>query len=90
MLVYIRWKTRQNRTGEIWYACLCTSERIEGKPTSTTLGYLSSTRADLLPVVPAPKAFWQQVKENLKLHYLPKPERLKIDDVCCNYCAVES
>jgi hypothetical protein len=34
--------------------------------------------------------FWQQVEENLKLHYLQKPERLKINDVCCNYCAVES
>ncbi len=82
--MYIRWKRRQNRTGESWYAYLCTNERIEGKPKSTTLGYLGSIRADLVSLVPARKAFWQQVEENLKPHYLPKTERLKIETAIAN------
>ena len=77
--MYVRWKRRQNRTGESLYVYLCGNQRIGGKPKSTTLGYLGSIRSELVPLVPARKAFWQQVEESLKLHQLPKPERLKIE-----------
>jgi hypothetical protein len=37
-----------------------------------------------VPLVPARKAFWQQVDESLKPHHLPKPERLKIETAIAN------
>jgi hypothetical protein len=48
------------------------------------LGYLGSIRGDLVPLVPARKAFWQQVEENLKPHHLAKSERLKIETAIAN------
>ncbi len=77
--MYVRWKTRSNHSGEIRYAYLCTNERVEGKPKSRTLGYLGSIRADLAPFTAVREAFWQQVKENLESHQLPKLQRLKIE-----------
>ncbi len=77
--MYVRWKTRPNHTGSSWYAYLCTNERVEGKPKSRTLGYLGSIRADLAPFTPVREAFWQQVRENLDSHQLPKLKRLEIE-----------
>lgn len=82
--MYVRWKTRQNQTSESWYVYLCTNERIEGKPKSRTLGYLGSIRADLAPFTPVREAFWQQVKENLDSHHLPKNKRQEIEYVIAN------
>jgi hypothetical protein len=82
--MYVRWRKRQNRTGESWYVYLCDNQRVEGKPKSQTLGYLGSIRGDLVPLVPARKAFWQQVEENLKPHHLAKSERLKIETAIAN------
>ena len=77
--MYVRWKTRPNPTGETWYVYLCTNQRVEGKPKSTTLGYLASIRADLAPFTPVREAFWQQVKENLDSYHLPKHKRQEIE-----------
>jgi hypothetical protein len=40
---------------------------------------LGSIRADLAPFTPVREAFWQQVRENLESHHLPKPKRLEIE-----------
>ncbi len=63
---------------------MCDNQRVEGKPKSTTLGYLGSIRSDLLPLLPARKAFWQQVEESLEPHHLSKTERLKIETAIAN------
>ena len=82
--MYVRWKTRKNQRSESWYVYLCTNERIEGKPKSRTLGYLGGIRADLAPFTPVREAFWQQVKENLDSHHLPKNKRLEIESDIAN------
>ncbi len=48
------------------------------------MGYLGSIRSDLLPLLPARKAFWQQVEESLEPHHLSKTERLKIETAIAN------
>ena len=71
--MYVRWKTRKTTL----YCYLCQSKRRQGKPVSSTLGYLGSCQ--LNPTSAQQQVFWEQLTIKLNRYGLSKPDRAKIE-----------
>ena len=79
--MFIQWRRRAYKNGgEAWYAYLCESKRVEGKPVCVNLGYLGSIASEDVNHKQRREAFWTQARENLAQHHFSDKTKAGIED----------
>ena len=75
--MYPAWRKREGKKGIVLYCHLCNSQRVSGKVTTSTLGYLGSIALE--PSQPERELFWMRVKAALDRQNLSVAQRAKIE-----------
>ncbi len=80
--MYPAWRKREGKKGTVLYCHLCSSQRLQDRVATTTLGYLGSIALE--PTRAEREVFWMQVKGNLDKQNLSKEQRAKIEAALAN------